>query len=301
MKLTSKEVALQLIENLWIDYSSKVSYASDYARLLNRKGGNIVVDHLVFRTLNTHCGEQPGGIEAITHLFQNFGYHISERFESIDKMITVQSLFPADSALPKILAGQLEVNHLPGKLQHHIAELVKETPYLISDKGIALMNTLSSNGELPIEAARFLIADLKGYFCRPWQIPSVSVIDEIIEYSPYCAWVLLFGNNVYRVSASVNFQKAKDWSDLQSTIASLKSDKIPFGHILSLNEGILQMAFTKSVKINAEVLGTDGIVLRFFDYSSFGLTERAMINANDEKQIFDGFDFGSGSHFSEII
>lgn len=301
MKLNAAQVASQLFDNLWNDYSVKVPYASGYARLIQDKGGNFVADHLVFRTLNVHTGEQPGGIDAISHLFGFLGYSPAEKYQSSDKMVTVRSLTHPDNKLPRILAGQLEVSHLPGWVQHFVNEVVRETPYPLSDQGIALLNTISTNGTLPIEAARFLIADLKSYFCRPWQIPELPVVEKINEYLPYCAWVLLHGNSVYRFSANINSQGVEAWPDLRKTTEALDSSGIPLHQMLAADEGLFRQVFTPMMKINTEVIGEEGIELAMFDYSSFGLTERGYAYKNGEKVLFNGFVFGEGVHFLDLV
>jgi hypothetical protein len=301
MKLITEEVASQLFDYLWNDYSEKVLYASDYSRWLQQHGGKFVADHVVFRTLNTHTGEQPGGIEAISHLLSYFGYRFSENYVCKDKMITVSGFDYPGNRLPKVLVSQLEVTHLPGWIQHHIGNIVSETAYNLSDKGIELLNILKSNGVLPFEAALFLLSDLKGYFYRPWEIPEQKVIEQINEFSPYCAWVLLFGNSVCRFSANVNMQGVPGWPNLDTTIEALQSEGVPFQKYSIVGESNFVQAFAPPVKVKTEVLGDDGIEMPLCEYSKFGLTERGFVDENGGKTLFDGFVLGEGAHFYEMV
>lgn len=300
MKLKTEGVALQLFDYLWNDYSEKVSYASTYNRLIQQHGGKFIADHVVFRTLNTHTGEQPGGIEAISHLLSYFSYRFSEKYVCKDKMITVSQFDHPDRSLPKVLVSQLEVSHLPGWIQHHVGNIVAETPYTLSDKGIELLNILKSNGVLPLEAARFLLSDLQGYFCRPWVIPQQSAIEKIIEFLPYCAWVLLFGNSVCRFSASINMQGIAEWPNLDKTIEDIKNEGVDFRKHISFSSDFVQ-AFAPPVNLHAEVMGDDGIEMPLIAYSKFGLTERGLIEENGEKNLFEGFVLGEGTHFYEMV
>ncbi|MGE0018539.1 MAG: hypothetical protein AB7S72_02640 [Draconibacterium sp.] len=301
MKLNAEQVASQLFDYLWNDYSEKVLYVSDYLRLLQQHGGKFVADHVVFRTVNTHTGEQPGGIEAISHLLSYFGYRFSEKHVCKDKMITISGFdYPGDR-LPKVLVSQLEVNHQPGWIQHHVGNIVAETPYTLSDKGIELLNILKSNGVLPIEAARFLLSDLQGYFCRPWEIPEQPVIEQIMEFSPYCAWVLLYGNSVSRFSANINLQGVPGWANIDKTIEALQAEGVPFQKHAIAGETKFVQAFAPPVKLKTEVLGDDGIEMSLFEYSKFGLTERGFVDDNGGKTLFDGFLLGEGTHFYEMV
>lgn len=301
MKLNAEQVALQLFDYLWNDYSEKVLYASDYSRWVQQHGGKFVPDHVVFRTLNTHTGEQPGGTEAISHLLTYFGYRFSERYVCKDKMITVSGFDCPGNRLPKVLVSQLEVTHQPGWIQHHVSNIVAETAYILSDKGIELLNILKTNGVLPFEAARFLLSDLRGYFCRPWEIPAQPVIEQINEFSPYCVWVLLYGNSVSRFSANINLQGVPGWANIDKTIEALQAEGVPFQKHASVGETDFVQAFAPPVKIKTEVLSDDGIEMPLYAYSKFGLTERGFIDKNGKKTLFDGFLLGEGAHFYEMV
>ena len=301
MKLNTEEVVSQLFDYLWNDYSEKVLHASNYNRLVQQHGGKFVADHVVFRTLNFHTGEQPGGIEAISHLLSYFGYRFFGKYVCKDKMITVSTFDYVGNRLPKVLVSQLEVAHLPGWIQHHVSSIIAETAYTLSDKGIELLNILKANGVLPLEAVRFLVSDLQGYFCRPWNIPALSAIEQINEFSPYCAWVLLHGNSVCRFSASINLQGVPGWPNIIRTIEALQSEGVPFQKHTIVGENNFIQAFAPPVNLKTEVLGDDGIEMPLSEYSRFGLTERGLINKNGEKNLFDGFVFGEGSHFYNMV
>lgn len=301
MKLNTEEVASQLFDYLWNNYSERVSHASNYNRLVQQHGGKFIADHIVFRTLNTHTGEQPGGIEAISHLLDNFGYQFTGKHICKDKMVAVSAFAHPEGRLPKVLVSQLEVTHLPGWIQHHIGNIVSETAYNLSDKGIELLNILKKNRVLPFEAARFLLSDLHGYFCRPWEIPAQLVIEQINEFSPYCAWVLLYGNSVCRFSANVNMQGVSGWPNLDTTIEALQLEGFLFQKLPNVGESNFVQAFATPVKVKTEVLGDDGIEMPLFEYSRFGLTERGFIDKNGEKNLFDGFVFEEGPHFYDLV
>jgi hypothetical protein len=216
-------------------------------------------------------------------------------------LITVSVFDYTDNRLPRVLVSQLEVNHLPGWIQHHVSNIVADTSYTLSDKGIELLNLLKTNGVLPFEAARFLLSDLQGYFCRPWEVPVQSIVEQINEFSPYCAWVLLHGNSVCRFSANINLQGIPESTNLDKTIEALQSEGIPFHKHAGAGVTNFEQAFTPTIKILAEVLGEDGIEMPAYEYARFGLTERGFIDENGGKKLFNGFVFGEGPHFYEMV
>jgi len=70
MKRTKIEVTTDLVNKLWYSFKHRVPYARRYQEIISRRGGNVVIDHIGFRTLNTNTGEQPGGIAGISHIFR---------------------------------------------------------------------------------------------------------------------------------------------------------------------------------------------------------------------------------------
>ena len=70
MKRNNVEVAASLCQKLWNVFTKRVSYAKLYSEMVNRKGGQIVIDHIGFRTFFTHTVEQPEGILAIRHILE---------------------------------------------------------------------------------------------------------------------------------------------------------------------------------------------------------------------------------------
>ena len=301
MKLNAEEIASQLFENLWNDYSEKVPYAAQYAQLLSQKGRQPVIDHISFRTINTNTGEQPGGVEAISHILDCFGYHNTGKKLCADKLVAVNSFVNSTGKLPKILVSQLEVRHLPGKIQHLVHETVADTDYLISDKGIELLGIVREKGALPPDAARFLNADLRGYFSRPWPIPLRNVITEVFDTSAFCAWVLLHGNTVSAISANVNSQGVPEWRNIDETVNALQSVGVPFQKTVVAGNGSFMQSYTPPVKINTEVFDDDGPGFLNIEYSKFGLTERGMEERNGKMVRFDDFVFGAGIHFFDLL
>ena len=225
MKTTADEIGRRLISKLWENYLKRVPYAQKYQELVFQKGGKVINDHLAFRSFNTHTGEQPEGIQAIKHIIMPLGYQPAGKYKFPKRKLCAVHFEHPDERMPKIFVSQLEVEMLPEWAQHLIKQTVRETPYLLSDAGIELLNLLQTNHRLTSEAAEILVGDLVNYFRRPWNVPSKETVLKINDISQYAAWVLLHGNSVNHFTAFINYQEVKEWPDLETTCKALADSR----------------------------------------------------------------------------
>lgn len=301
MKIKAKEIAIKCIDNLWDAYQKRTTYAQKYTSLLNEKHGKLVFDHLAFRTLNAHTGEQPEGIKAVKHIFDSFGYHTEATYTFKKKKLNAAHLEFSDSTLPKIFISQLEVENLPEWSQQIIKQQVRETPYLLSDSAIELLNRLKTDGVLTEEAAQVLIEDLQKYFVRPWKIPSRSDVLKLNDVSHYAAWVLLYGNTVSHFAASVNQQHVAEWPDLDTTAEVLKNEGVPMKkEIEGKKDSRLRQATTFAVKEEVEVKAEDDVQNIPWTYAYFELVQRGKVNENGHSHLFSGFIDKQERHLFEM-
>ncbi len=290
MKKSAGEIAEALFGKLWENYSSRVSYARTYAGLVYKKGGKLVIDHIAFRTLNTHTGEQPEGIQAIQHILECCGYKRAGKYSFPERKLSAVHLEHSNPAFPKIFISQLEVELLPEWAQNLIRQTVRETPYNLSDSGLELLGRLKTDGQLNTEAAEILVDNLVQYFRRPWIAPSKETVLKINDVSQYASWVLLHGNSVNHFAAYTNFQQVKEWPDLETTSRYLANAGIPMKQSIEGKPGNkLRQTATLAVKEEAEVQGDDGIEKIPWTYAYFELTQRNLIKQNGVRKIFSGF------------
>src|SRR5690606_20369150 len=113
MKRTAREIAGTLFNRLWRNYLKRVSYAKIYSDNIVQKEGRVVIDHVAFRTFNTHTGEQPEGIRAFRHFLLCLGYEIAAKYNFEKKKLNAVYFEHEDETLPKIFVSQLEVEQLP--------------------------------------------------------------------------------------------------------------------------------------------------------------------------------------------
>lgn len=301
MKRTTKEIAGLLIDRLWEQYIERVSYAKQYADLVSEKGGKVVIDHIAFRTFNTHTGEQPEGIRAIKHILNFMGYKPVSKYSFPKRKLNAVHFEHPDEMFPKIFVSQLEVNELPEWAQMIINNSVSSALYLLSDKSIELLRILEENGILPLEAVEYLVDDLANYFRRPWNIPLKDNLLKINDVSQYGAWVLLHGNSVNHFAAFINYQDVKEWPDLETTCNALAEAGVPMKDKIEGEPGSkLRQTATLAVKEDVKVKGESDFEKMTWTYAYLELAQRNYIEENGTRKLFTGFLSNQTTHFFDL-
>jgi len=301
MKRTAKEITKQFLERLWQQYIKRVSYANKYVDLVNQNGGNVVNDHIALRTFNTRTGEQPEGIRAIKHILNCLEYKPAADYNFAKKRLNAVHFEHPYKNFPKIFVSQLEVKLLPEWAQKIINKTVTDTPYILTDSSIELLQKLKNEGELPTEAAELLVADLVQYFRRPWGIPQKEDVLKLNDVSQYAAWVLLHGNSVNHFTALINYQDVAQWPDLETTCKALEAAGIPMKEQIEGKRGSkLRQSATKAVKEEVEVKGEYGVEKITWTYAYYELAQRGFIDENGSKKLFSGFLGEQAAHLFDM-
>lgn len=290
MKRDTIQIAKSLINKLWEAFSVRVPYAQTYANWVALKGGQVALDHLGFRTLNTHTGEQPEGILAVRHIIECLGYHPAGKYVLPKKNLKATHFEAGAEGLPKFYVSQLEVSQLPAWAQNLLPDALSDTPYLLSDTGIELLGKLKADKILNTEAAEILEDELFSFFRRPWNPPARETVLKLNDVSHYAAWVLLHGNSPSHIAVSINKQGVKSWPDLESTCQSLKNAGIPMKEKIEGEKGsILQQSATLAVKEDLEVKSDDGLEEISWTYAYLEFIQRGYKNENGGQTLFEGF------------
>ncbi|HKJ42755.1 MAG TPA: DUF1338 domain-containing protein [Sunxiuqinia sp.] len=302
MQITSKEITTRLLDALWEQYIRRVTYAKTYADLVKSEGGQVVNDHIAFRTLHTDTGKQPKGIGAIWHILDALGFKPVGHYNfEIKKLHAIHFEHP-DELFPKLFVSQLEVDQLPLWAQDSIHQTVKDTPYLLSDFAVEQLLKLNKDGQLPEDDAKLFVLELADYFRRPWDIPNQKIVEKLNDISQYGAWVLLHGNSVNHFTAFINYQNVKEWPDLEVTCHALAKAGVPMKSHIEGNKGsILQQSSTHAIKELVEVVKNDGMVHKIiWTYAYYELAERGYIEEDGERKLFSGFLGEQASHLFDM-
>jgi hypothetical protein len=291
MKTSSVKLLKGLIGNLWQQYIHRVPYARIYAEMVESKGGNVVHDHIAFRSFNTSTGEQPDGIQAFGHLLERFNYIKAGKYKFPKMMVTAVHYEHPDPMVPRIFVSQLEVDQLPEWARLIIRQRVGDAHYLISDQAIELLNILGDQGFITNEAAEILLEELTGYFRRPWKMPVKDDLLKINDISQYAAWLLIHGNAVNHFASSVNAQYVPEWPDIEATCRALKDAGIPMKCDIEGEKGsILRQAATHAVKEIVRLRGSGGIMEEIeWTYAYFELAERGYFISSEGEKLYSGF------------
>lgn len=290
MKRNKTEIATSLIQKLWEAFLVRVPYAQVYSELVKQNGGQVVQDHIGFRTLNTHTGEQPGGILAIRHIIECLGYNSAGKYVLPKKNLKAIHFENDAPGIPKFYVSQLDVSQLPAWAQNLIPDALSDTPYLLSDTSIELLNKLKTDGVLNTEAAEILVDELVNYFRRPWNPPARETVLKLNDVSHYAAWVLLHGNSPSHFAVNINLQNVIDWPDLETTCLSMKDAGIPMKEKIEGEKGsIMRQSATLAVKEDVAVKGDGENDEITWTYAYLEVIQRGYHEDNGQKSLFQGF------------
>lgn len=290
MKRDANQIAKSLINKLWEAFLIRVPYAQTYSNLVARKGGRVVLDHLGFRTLNTHTGEQPEGILAIRHMLECFGYRPAGKYVLPKKNLKAVHFEAESDELPKFYVSQLEVSNLPGWAQNLFPGALSDTPYLLSDTGIELLSKLKADGTLNTEAAEILVDELVNYFRRPWNPPLKDTVLKLNDVSHYVAWVLLHGNSPSHFAVNLNNQSVAGWPDIETTCQFLKNAGLPMKEKIEGEKGsFLQQSATLAVKEDVDVKTDNDIETINWTYAYLEFVWRGYTEETGQRTLFQGF------------
>ncbi|MBT4989259.1 MAG: DUF1338 domain-containing protein [Rickettsiales bacterium] len=289
--MNKKQILDKLLSKLWHDYKGRVSYANQYANLVEEKGGSVINDHIAFRSFKDDIPNQQSGIEPFVQIFQAFDYKIKAEYEFETKKLHAIHLEHEDDTLPKIFISELLVDQFPEEFTQIITRNIASCNCKINDDIKHLLQNLNVE-DLDSNKSEQLIAQLVSFFTRPWSPPQRADIYEANRFSQYAAWVLLHGNSVNHFTANINFQNVKEWPDIDSTLISLKNYGIPLKTAIEGEKGsILRQSATEAVIEDCAAHDAEGNLITVpWSYAYYEFAERGFVNdENSEPTLFQGF------------
>jgi hypothetical protein len=263
------QIARQLWDTLWEDYSQRVPYARTYQKMIEDAQGAIANDHIAFRSLRLTVENLNLGIPYLAQIVEPLGYEAVEEYHFPDSHLYARHYQHKDD-LPKLFISELIVDELPEAIARAIQESVATANFT------------------PVHHA-----ELASIFRRPWLPPKKSIVEAVNAVSQYGAWVLIHGYSVNHFTGYVNRQNTPQYPDIEATALGLTKLGIPMKAEIegSYTTGLRQTA-TKAVTEMVDVRddATLGTIQIPWTYAYYEIAERHLVATESGKKIiFPGF------------
>jgi hypothetical protein len=190
-----------LFDNIWQQYL-KVTPSAKQIHALLGSGGDIINDHVAYRTFNI---EKVNLASLAKHLL-DLGYTEGGQYDFVAKKLDARHFEHEDSTLPKVFISELRVEELSYQSQQIIRDLVNQLPDDVSERPDFLYS-----GQL-------------------WDI-SASDYHILLAESEYAAWLSAWGYRANHFTVSINHLAAYD--DIITVNSTLKAA----GYQLNTNGG----------------------------------------------------------------
>jgi hypothetical protein len=299
--MSASLVLEKLFAVLWEQYKKRVSYAAQYQSMVEKRGGKVQNDHVAFRTFHCHTGlsakasegKQPQGVEAIARIFEALGYRRKDFYPFEDKHLSAWHWeHVGEPKNPKLFISQLEVDRLSPATAAAIKKCVVGAPDILSPGDKELLALLAQGKTLDPKSAEALAANLARFFARPWNPPLRRMVEDVNKESQYAAWTLLHGNAVNHFTAYINEQKVKEWPDIETTVAALRTAGVPMKDEFEGARGSkLRQSSTIAATEECNVTENNGGPGKLtWSYAYYELAERGNVPGPDGKPMrFQGF------------
>lgn len=219
----------QFFEKLWQHYVQKTPSAAKVHQVLG--GGEIINDHVAFRTFNI----APVKLEKLAELFENMGYFPNGDYHFEAKKLRAKHYEHMNKEFPKIFISELLVEEFSEDVQKIIADMV------------------ASIDPRAVEQEEFL------YSGTHWQV-SKADYDRLLEESEYAAWMSAFGFCANHFTVSVDYLAG--YETLEQVNQKLKDE----GFVLNSAGG--EIKGSPEVYLEQSSTMADHIQVQFADQSA---------------------------------
>lgn len=181
----------QLLDKLWIDYTTLNPSAKKIYDLFVGRGETVLNDHIAFRTY-----EGKVGIDTFAKPYLQSGYQAMGEYEFVQKKLFARHYEHENPELPKIFISELKWGEFSSFLKQKTEEIIKQ----IQDNDIRSFD-FSAKGRL-------------------WNISHADYI-KLADESEYAGWLSAFGFRANHFTVNVNQLKSfKGLEDLNAFVES---------------------------------------------------------------------------------
>ena len=161
---------------LWSKYTNMAPSVQRIHDAFEDEDGDIVNDHVAFRTFNTPALN----IDKLTQHFYTLGYVKDSSYQFPEKKLDAIAFLDPDGDLPRIFISEIRVEEL------------SEATQAIIRKYISPVNNDLANDITCLWSG------------RPWAMPSWEDYQNVLAESEYAAWLLVHGLCANHFTISVN-------------------------------------------------------------------------------------------------
>jgi hypothetical protein len=279
--------ALQLFDQLWDRYRSRVSYVRTYEEVVRNAGATFVNDHIAFRTF---AGQQPlSGISWLSRIFEALGYQAAGVYNFETKHLNATHYQHPHPEFPKLFISELKTWELSMDAQRRIQSFTGEHRQPIASETLTALNALDDQPTSDVDA---LIEEALSYFHQlPWNTPAKEDVEALNAESQYGAWVAVHGYDVNHFTSLINSHGVDDLGDIDKTIAALATAGIPMKSAVEGAVGSkLRQSATEAVVVDVDVTVDGQGATIPWTYAYFELAERGEVSdAAGNSARFEGF------------
>lgn len=270
-KNASERFVLNLFDQLWEKYRSRVSYVNNYETLIQESGASFFNDHIALRTF---CSQNPlAGISSISRIFEALGYRAADCYNFEDKHLNAIYFQHPQPNFPKVFISELRTWELKPSSKHIIHGALKTHRTNLPESFLADLHHLETKSESSRES---LLDEAVEFFLElPWHLPEKSDLLELNLDSQYAAWVLVHGYNVNHFTSLINSHKVPALDDIEKTSKALLDSGVPMKKEIEGARGSkLRQTATEAVVIDVPVLEKGKLTTMPWTYAYFELAQR---------------------------
>ena len=278
----------EFLRRLWDDYASRVTYARVYEEMLTDLGGNLVNDHIAFRTFALTVNGHYLGVDNLKRVFEALDFEEKGAIEFPETHLFARYVQHAEPDFPRIFISELKVDELGSEIAEAIRQSVAGYQQLFSDEDVEALRRLDEADTAP---AGLLEKTVRLFTQVPWGPVSESVVKRVNAASQYGAWVLLHGYNVNHFTGYVNRHGVEQVGNIDALIAEMKKRGVPMKSEIEGAPGSkLRQTSTEAVRVPVQVIGDDGKTKQIeWTYAYMEYAERGEVEENGKRVLFQGF------------
>jgi len=200
----------QFFEKVWSDYIKVTPQAEIINQLFLKKYGNVLNDHIAFRTFNL----SPLSIGDLEHFFIEMDYNFDKEYKFAEKKLYARSYIHPDERMPIIFFSQLLTEQISQKSQNIIANLIGQI-----------------KAETVLKPSFF-------YSGLGWDMPTYDEYLTLLKESEYAAWLSVMGMRANHFTLRVSsIHEALDFVESNRFSLNISGGRVKGSPELLLEQG----------------------------------------------------------------